>query len=534
MSELKYYSNLLTLGKISRREFMGRAVALGATTALAASMAGKAAMAAEPKKGGRFRLALTGGATSDDIDPATTLDTYMINVLFGQLRNCLTEISEDGELIGELAESWEASDDATIWTFKLRQGVEFHNGKTMDANDVVESINHHRGEDSKSAAKGIIEPIVDIKSDGNDTVVITLSGGNADLPYLISDYHLLICPAKSEGGIDWQSGVGTGGFALDSYEPGVRTLTKRNPNYWKEGRAHFDEVETLFIADVAARTSALQTGEIDAMNRADLKTIHLLKRAPGVTIIQTTGNQHITLPMLTDQAPFDNNDLRLALKYAIDREEWLRVIFKGYGELANAHPVGPANPFQATEEEIPQRVYDPDKAKFHLNKAGHDSIDLKLYMADTAFEGAVDGGTLYAERAKPAGINLEIVREPNDGYWSNVWMVKPWVASYWGGRPTEDWVFSQIYSTGADWNESRFDNEAFMKLLVEGRAELDNQKRREIYVEMQRIVRDEGGSVIPLYASYVMAASDKLNIPEQLGNNREIDGEKAMERWWFA
>jgi len=533
MSELEYFSNLLTLGKISRREFMGRAVALGATTALATSMAGKAAKAATPKKGGRFRLALTGGATSDDIDPATTLDTYMINVNFGQLRNCLTEISEDGELIGELAESWEASDDASIWTFKLRQGIEFHNGKTMDANDVVESINHHRGEDSKSAAKGIIEPIIDVKADGNDTVVMTLSGGNADLPYLISDYHLLICPAKPEGGIDWQSGVGTGGFVLDSYEPGVRTLTKRNPNYWKEGRAHFDEVETLFIADVAARTSALQTGEIDAMNRADLKTIHLLKRAPGVTIIQTTGNQHITLPMLSDTAPFDNNDLRLALKYAIDREEWLRVIFKGYGELANDHPVGPANQFQATPEEIPQRAYDPDKAKHHLKKAGYDSIDLKLHMADTAFEGAVDGGTLYAERAKPAGINLEIVREPNDGYWSNVWMVKPWVASYWGGRPTEDWVFSQIYSTGADWNESRFANEAIMKLLVEGRAELDNQKRREIYVEMQRIVRDEGGSVIPLYASYVMAASDKLHIPEQLGNNWEVDGEKAMERWWY-
>jgi peptide/nickel transport system substrate-binding protein len=533
MKELEHYSNLLTLGKISRREFMGRAVALGATTALAASMAGKAAKAAEPKKGGRFRLALTGGATSDDIDPATTLDTYMINVNFGQLRNCLTEISEDGELIGELAESWEASDDATIWTFKLRQGVEFHNGKTVDADDVVASINHHRGEDSKSAAKGIIAPIADIKADGKDTVVMTLSGGNADLPYLISDYHLLICPAKPEGGIDWQSGVGTGGFVLDSYDPGVRTLTKRNPNYWKEGRAHFDEVETLFIADVAARTSALQTGEIDAMNRADLKTIHLLKRAPGVQIIQTTGNQHITLPMLTDQAPFDNNDLRLALKYAIDREEWLRVIFKGYGELANDHPVGPANQFQATSEEIPQRAYDPDKAKHHLKKAGYDSIDLKLHMADTAFEGAVDGGTLYAEKAKAAGINLEIVREPNDGYWANVWLVKPWVASYWGGRPTEDWVFSQIYSTGADWNESHFANEAFMKLLVAGRAELDNQKRREIYVEMQRIVRDEGGSVIPVYASYVMAASDKLHIPEQLGNNWEIDGEKAMERWWY-
>ncbi len=117
MKALDYYSKLLTLGKITRREFMGRAMALGATTALAASMAGKAAMAATPKKGGRFRIALTGGSTADSLDPALINDTYMINVLFGQLRNCLTEISETGELIGELAESWDASDDAVIWTF---------------------------------------------------------------------------------------------------------------------------------------------------------------------------------------------------------------------------------------------------------------------------------------------------------------------------------------------------------------------------------------------------------------------------------
>ncbi len=123
MKELKYFSNLLTLGKITRRDFMGRAAALGVTTALATTLAGKAARAATPKMGGRFRLALTGGASSDDLDPATTLDTYMINVNFGQLRTCLTEISEYGELIGELAESWDASDDATSWTFKLRQGV---------------------------------------------------------------------------------------------------------------------------------------------------------------------------------------------------------------------------------------------------------------------------------------------------------------------------------------------------------------------------------------------------------------------------
>ena len=533
MKELEHYSNLLMLGKITRREFMGRAAALGATTALAGSLAGKVAEAATPKKGGVFRQGLTGAGTGDSLDPAQILDSYMISVSFGQLRNCLTEIDQQNNLIGELAESWDASDDAVVWTFKIRKGVEFHNGKTLDSTDVVESINHHRGEETKSAAKGIIAPITDVKADGKDTVVMTLSGGSADFPYLMSDYHLGICPAKPGGGIDWESGVGTGSYVLKSFNPGVRTDTTRNPNYWKDGFAHFDGIVSLFIADVAARTSALRTGEIDGMQSVDLKTVHLLKRASGIVVFHSTGNQHVTLPMFTDVAPFDNNDLRLALKYAIDREEWLKVILKNYGELGNDFPIGPANQFRATADEIPQRAYDPEKAKHHLKKAGYDSIDLKLHVSDTAFEGAVDASSLYSERAKVAGINIEVVREPKDGYWSNVWMAKPWVGSYWGGRPTEDWMFSQVYSTGADWNESHFAHERFMKLMVEGRAELNQAKRREIYVEMQRILHNEGGAVIPLFMSYVSAVTDKVQLPDQMASNWGFDGEKAAERWWY-
>ena len=370
MKQLEYYANLLTNGKVSRREFLGRAAALGVSAAFATSLADKAAKAATPKKGGVFRQGLTGAGSGDSLDPAQILDSYMISVSFGQLRNCLTEIDQNNELIGELAESWEASADASVWTFKIRQGVEFHNGKTLDANDVVQSFNHHLGEDSKSAAKGIIASITGVEADGSNNVIFTLSGGSADFPYLVSDYHLGICPAKAEGGIDWESGVGTGPFKLKSFEPGVRTETTRNENYWKEGFGHFDEIVSLFIADVTARTAALQTGEIDGMQSVDLKTVHLLKRLPNVQLVQSTGNQHITLPMFTDQAPFDNNDLRLALKYSLDREEWLRVILKGYGELGNDIPVGPANQFRATTDEIPQRAYDPDKAKHHLKKAG--------------------------------------------------------------------------------------------------------------------------------------------------------------------
>ena len=151
----------------------------------------------------------------------------MINVLFGQVRNNLTEVSATGELVPELAESWDSTLDAAKWTFKIRQGVEFHNGKTLDSQDVVDSLRHHLTEDSKSAAKGILGGIESVDADGKHAITVTLKSGDADFPFLMSDYHLLICPSNGDGTIDWQSGTGTGGYTLAEHEPGIRTLTKR-------------------------------------------------------------------------------------------------------------------------------------------------------------------------------------------------------------------------------------------------------------------------------------------------------------------
>ena len=467
------------------------------------------------------------------LDPAQTLDSYMINVSAGQLRNNLTEISPEGTLVPELAESWEATPDAATWTFKLRKGVEFHNGRTLKAADVVASFNHHRGEDTKSAAKGIVSPVEDIKADGDNVVVFKLKGGNADFPFLASDYHLTICPANDNGTIDWQSGIGTGGYVLNKFEPGVTTFVKRNPNYWKPNRAFFDSVENLFIANANARTNAVMTGEIHSMSNLDLKTVALLKRNKNVQVFNTFGNKHVTLPMLTNVAPFDNNHVRLALKFAIDRQEMVQKIIRGQGEIGNDNPVGPANIYRATPEELPQRPYDPEQAKFHLKKAGLDSLKVQIHLANTAFEGAVDAGQLYAESARRAGIDIEVIREADDGYWSNVWLKKPWCASYWGGRPTEDWLFSQIYSSGADWNETKWENKRFNELLVQARAELDSGKRREMYVEMQRLVHDDGGAVIPMFMAYTHAVSQRIALPAKIANNWELDGHKNAERWSF-
>lgn len=520
-------------GEISRREFLTRLAVLGVAAPAGALLADGAQAAPKPKRGGHVKIGLAGGAVADSLDPGTWADTFMQMLGMGMCFNCLTEVSPGGELIPELAENWEASAGATRWTFALRRGVTFHNGKDFTADDVVASIRHHMGEGSTSHANAIVSNIRDVRADGAHRVRFDLAGGSADFPYILSAYHLAILPADKIGDqAGMAEGVGTGGYVLRSFEPGVRATATRNPDYFKSGRAHFDTVELLGIADVAQRSSSLITGAVHAINRVDLKTERLLKRDDRLNIVEVTGNLHYTFPMNTTTAPFDNNDVRLALKYAVKREELVQKILNGHGLPANDHPIGPANRYFAAD--MAQRSYDPGKAKFHLKKAGLTQLAVTLSVSDGAFSGAVDAGALYAESARPAGIDIELAREPSDGYWSNVWRKKGWCASYWSGRATEDWMFTDAYASGSNSNESYWENERFNQLLVAARAELNDGKRREMYREMQRLVRDEGGSVVPMYANYVDAASKDLAHGDTIGNALQMDGARFAERWWFA
>jgi peptide/nickel transport system substrate-binding protein len=168
-----------------------------------------------------------------------------------------------------------------------------------------------------------------------------------------------------------------------------------------------------------------------------------------------------------------------------------------------------------------------------MKKAGMLDQTFSLHTADAAFEGAVDAALLWKESAAKAGINLNVVKEPNDGYWNSVWMKKPFSASFWFSRATADWMFTIEYAADAKWNDMHWKHERFNKLLVEARAELNNKKRQEMYHEMQTIVRDEGGVVIPMIANMVDAASTKLKFENPAGN-WELDGMRLCERWWFA
>lgn len=527
MFELKKLENLLTHGKITRREFLRRVSALGLTAALSPALMSMPAQAATPKKGGRFRMGIQGGNIADSLDPATSTNS-MPQFIGYLLRNNLVEVDHEMKPIPELAESWDASSDATKWTFKLRKGVEFHNGKTMDSKDVVYSVQHHRSKDSKSAAKAILKGIDEIKADGKYEVTFKLKSGSADFPFLMSDYHVVIFP---DGTTDWEDGMGTGGYTVASWEPGVRMLAKRNPNYWKSDRAHFDEVETIHLADVNARTNALTTNQVDCINRCEKKTYHLLTGKKGVKGIRSAGMKHYTYAMRTDTAPFTDNNVRMAMKHAINREHVLKQVMRGYGVPGNDHPISPINRYH--NKDLPQRKYDPDKAKFYMKKAGLSNQTFDIHVSDEGFPGSVDTAVMYKEHAAKAGINLNVVREPADGYWSEVWLKKPWCAVYWGGRPTEDWMFTSAYATGAAWNDTYWDNKRFNELLVAARAELDDAKRRKMYYEMQQICSDDGGTLVVAFLEDVMAARENVQY-KNLAANWELDGWKAGERWWFA
>ena len=527
--KIKKLQNRVTNGGLSRREFIKAASALG--LAAAAPVLYSQAAHATPKKGGTYRIGIPAANTGDNFDTGTNSDSFMINVAQGAVRNCVTEVDAHGKAVPELAESLEPSADASTWVVKVRQGVEFHGGKTLDADDILASIEHHRGEGAESAAKSVAESMGEIKKDGKNTLIFKLESGNADFPYLLSDYHITIGAADKMGKIDWAKGEGTGPYSLKSFEPGVGADLVRNPNYFKPDEGNFDEVKAIAINDAAARMNAMSTGQVDAIVRCDLKTAHLLDKKPGVNVLQVAGTKHYTYPMDVRQAPFDSNDVRMALKLGIDREGFVKTVLRGYGSLGNDHPISTAQSYHASDLE--QRKYDPEKSKWHLKKAGLTGLSVEMHASDAAFAGAVDATQLYAESLKKAGINLKVVRASADGYWSNTWMKVPWSASYWSGRPTADWMFTIGWAAGGNWTETFWDNPRFEKLLVAGRAELDEAKRAEIYRDMQSICRDEGGSVIPCFANNVDAASDKLGHPEKMGGNYELDGSRSMARWWF-
>jgi len=512
---------------LNRRSLLLGAGAMGGAAVL--GLHGQPLRAATPQAGGTLRLGIGSFDSGETLDPQVNETKFMQNLQW-QLRNNLIEIGAGGVLVPELATSWEPSDDLTVWVFKLRQGVEFHNGKTLDAEDVVFSINLHRGEDTISQTKSLVAVIKDVQATAPDEVTITLNEPNAGFAPVLALTTMVIVPKDD---MDFDAGIGTGGYMLETYEPGIKSIVKKNPNYWKTDRAHFDSIEMLAIRDVNARTTALQTGQIDVMNSVDPTTANLMAVMPGIDLVQTQGKVHYCFSMFTTDPLFSDVRVRRAMKLAIDRQDMVDKILNGYGSIANDQPISSA--YRYHDPDLPQHVYDPEQAKSLLKEAGAEGLTTTLHASNTPFTGAVEGAQLFAEHAAKAGVTINVAREPEDGYWSNIWGKKPFFASRWSGRANEDLMLSLAYSRESlgGYNATNWDNEPFNAALVAARSEKDDARRRALYGECQRILSDEGGMIAPVWADFLDAKASKVGAPEEISGDWDLDGNRCGERWWF-
>ncbi len=462
-----------------------------------------AALAQTPKRGGKMRVAGHSSSAKDTLDPAKqTLSTDYIRGL--TFFNGLTRLDGNADAQPELAESFEPNAAVTEWVFRLRKGVEFHDGKSLTPQDVVYSLMRHKDPAVGSAAKALSDQIENVSADGPDTVRVKLTGANADLPIMLGTSHFMIL---KDGTKDFSTAVGTGPFKVKEFNPGVRSIGTRFENYFKQGRPYLDELEFFGIQDRVARANALLSGDVDAITNLSPSAIDEVKKRPELAVLATPSPTFSEMIMMCDRKPTDNLDLRLAIKHLLDRERYVKTVAKGYGQLGNDHVVPPNHPLY--NKELPQRTVDLDKAKFHLAKAGFGNGKLELHVSDAA-PGTVEMGQILQQSAARAGLTIDLKREPADGYWGNIWIKRAFHGGQWNARPTIDIMLSLGWTSGAAWNAAQFKDATLDKLIVAGRSEIDPVKRKQIYGEIQKILYDQGGNAIFAFSDFLDGLSAKV------------------------
>ncbi len=244
-------------GNVTRRDALKLAMVTGVSLTVAEQLLtdGKSVMAATPKKGGSVRMASSLHGPDDKTDPpqfTSTIDYSRGRAVY----NSLIQHANDLTPQPELATSFEPNGDATEWTFKLRKGVEWHDGSKFTADDVVWSMNRHLTEDSTSVIKSVMSSVKQWKKTGSHEVKAIMNTSNSDLPTVLGIFQNKVVKNGTKG--DW---IGTGPFTMESFQPGVKSVHKRNENYWREG-AHLDALEITAITDTVARVNAVIAGDV--------------------------------------------------------------------------------------------------------------------------------------------------------------------------------------------------------------------------------------------------------------------------------
>lgn len=499
------------MSRISRRSLLTTGAAAGV---LAAS--GMAVSAAAPRSGGLLRAGLSGGSCCDTWDSRRHASLFMMAACHGAVFDCLTEIGPDGALRGELAQSWDANTDGRIWTFALRKEVTFHNGKPFVAEDVLESFALHRGSKAYSPAEPLLRDVVDVRALGPHQVEFELASPNADFPYLLADYHFVIYPA---GYIElaMQNGIGTGIYRVAEFRPGHSLSATRIKAHYKEGKAgFFDELQLFNLSDASERLNALLEGRVDVASQLTPAQAMQLRDMRGVSLQVLQGNQHIGFALGENIAARDVQAVRQAVKLAVDRTGFVDDALLGFGEIGADAPVGPANPFYLAAEE--RVAFDPDKARYLLQSAGVDRLKVHVHSEAQGHPKA-----MRAFSRDMSAVGLSIVLEKGNAQVD---------VSASAGRATEDWALSTYLAPNAAWNHSGWKDCRFSSILAAARSELNAEKRKVHYHDLQILAQELGGLVVPAFMKHLQATDSSVSTPPKVGAHYAMDNARFAERWW--
>lgn len=471
-----------------------KALLLGASlTALAATNA----MAVECVKA----IGTEPGLPNITMDPAfvnVSDDSYQQNAVYNRMVN----LDSSFQPIPELAKSWSVSEDGLTWTFDLEQGVTFHDGRPMTSKDVVFSFRRLLDPEVGSPARtvlGFLDPD-GITAVDDHTVAFKTRTPVADLPTVLAIKYGMVVPEGSTKEELKLKAIGTGPFVQDVYSPTeTRRVFQRNKNYWRKGLPKAECLELSVITEEVTRLAAIKSGAADLIMQAGAANAAVLAGDATLKLRKSAPGTYVTLSMWVDTPPFDDVRVRQALKKVIDRQLLVDTIVLGNGVPGNDNPVPPTSPAAYTSEIKPQDI---EGAKKLLAEAGYpDGLTVELNTGE-GFPGMVAFAQAYQQMAAQAGITVNLINNPADSYWDVIWMKKPFFGSNWSGRPAAEGL-PYTFRSDSTYNEAKWNNPDFDRLLDEARAEVDPAKREQLYKDAQELLSEDGGVIIPYFVSDV-------------------------------
>jgi len=495
---------------VTRRQLFAGAAGVALTTGLAAcsgsqpSGSGNPAPTGSPKRGGNFRLGVTGGGAKDIFDGQNIITKPDQARLVSAFETLLT-FDDDYQLTKDGLAEDVVADSPTQYTISLRKGIEFHNGKTMTADDVVYSLQRIATEENglTGFAATATFDVAGIKKLDKYTVRLPLKSPDSTVPQTLASYTFGMVPVGYKAFPSDQ--IGTGAYKLKSFTPGQESVSERHPNYWRE--SYFDTVTITNFADSTAQVNALLGGQIDAMTDVPTSQVKVLESNSMVPLISKTGGW-VPLCMAIDMAPFDDNRVRQAMRLIVDREAMIQQIASGYGFLAN-DLYAPFDP--GYNDSLPQRTQDIDQAKSLLKAAGAEGLTVDLNTTNGA-AGMVSLATVFATQAKEAGVTVNVKNIPN--YYGDQYLKLAFSVDFWGTRGYLNQV-QQGSLPSAPYNETHWppksgEGSNFASLYQQALAATDEAKRNELQMEMQRLEYENGGYIIPFFGSLIDGHSPKV------------------------